>query len=135
MAGLARSASRLDQSLHEPTRFPRWPPSSSLALAVYNLDRRCITMTTPAPSGGCGDLATFNIHHAFPEALVRGMRSSFLRDPEYHHLTQCESLDDARLNLTETDYSEALAESSAMTPASLQKSAIVKVCSCQGWTK
>jgi V-type H+-transporting ATPase subunit d len=84
-------------------------------------------MTTIAPSCGTGDLTTFNILHAFPEALVRGMRSSFLRDPEYHHLTQCESLDDARLNLTETDYSEVLADSSTMTPASLQKAAIEKV--------
>jgi V-type H+-transporting ATPase subunit d len=55
------------------------------------------------------------------------MRSSFLRDADYHHLTQCETLDDARLNLTETDYSEALADSSTMTPASLQKAAIEKV--------
>ena len=84
-------------------------------------------MTTVAPSRGTGDLTTFNIHHAFPEALVRGMRSSFLRDPEYHHLTQCESLDDARLNLTETDYADVLADSSTMTPASLQKAAIEKV--------
>ncbi|GKZ00522.1 hypothetical protein MPSEU_001004600 [Mayamaea pseudoterrestris] len=84
-------------------------------------------MTTIAPSCGTGDLTTFNILHAFPEALVRGMRSSFLRDPEYHHLTQCESLDDARLNLTETDYSEVLADSSTMTPASLQKAAIQKL--------
>jgi V-type H+-transporting ATPase subunit d len=84
-------------------------------------------MTTAAPSILPGDLTTFNIQHAFPEALVRGMRSSFLRDPEYHHLTQCESLDDARLNLTETDYAEALADSSSMSPASLQKAAIQKV--------
>ena len=59
---------------------------------------------------------------------MRGMRSSFLGDADYHHLTQCETLDDVRLNLTETDYSEALADSSTMTPASLQKAAIEKVC-------
>ena len=58
---------------------------------------------------------------------MRGMRSSFLSDADYHHLTQCETLDDVRLNLTETDYSEALADSSTMTPASLQKAAIEKV--------
>ena len=84
-------------------------------------------MTTPSPSSSPGDLATFNILHGFPEALVRGMRSSFLQDADYHHLTQCESLDDARLNLTETDYHDALADSSSMTPASLQKAAIEKV--------
>ena len=75
-------------------------------------------------------VATFNILHGFPEALVRGMRSSFMADADYHHLTQCENLDDARLNLTETDYNDALADSASMTPASLQKAAIEKVCVC-----
>lgn len=55
------------------------------------------------------------------------MRSSFLADSDYHHLTQCETLDDVRLNLTETDYGEALADSPTMTPASFQKAAIDKV--------
>ena len=49
-------------------------------------------------------MATFNILHGHVEALVRGMRSSFLADADYHHLTQCETLDDVRLNLSETDY-------------------------------
>jgi len=84
-------------------------------------------MATPSPQAPTGDLATFNILHAFPEALVRGMRSSFLQDPDYHHLTQCETLDDIRLNLTESDYSDALADSATLTPASLQKAAIEKV--------
>jgi V-type H+-transporting ATPase subunit d len=84
-------------------------------------------MPTPFPSGTSGDLTTFNVFHGFTEALVRGMRSSFLKDTDYHHLTQCETLDDVRLNLTESDYSEALADSSSMTPASLQKAAVEKV--------
>lgn len=74
-----------------------------------------------------GNIATFNILHGFPEALVRGMRSSFLKDADYHHLTQCESLDDIRLNMTESDYNEVLADSATLTPASLQKAAIEKV--------
>ena len=85
-------------------------------------------MPTPAPKAPAGDMMTFNILHGFPEALVRGMRSSFLSHTDYHHLTQCESLDDVRLNLTETDYGDALADSAVMTPASLQKAAIDKVC-------
>ena len=84
-------------------------------------------MPTPAPKAPAGDMATFNILHGFPEALVRGMRSSFLSDADYHHLTQCETLDDVRLNLTESDYADALADSSTLTPASLQKAAIDKV--------
>mmetsp|Transcript_21049 Transcript_21049/g.45762 ORF Transcript_21049/g.45762 Transcript_21049/m.45762 type:complete len:390 (-) Transcript_21049:151-1320(-) len=83
-------------------------------------------MATPKPASP-GDISTFNILHGFPEALVRGMRSSFLQDSDYHHLTQCETLDDIRLNLTESDYAEALADSSTMTPASLQKAAIDKL--------
>lgn len=84
-------------------------------------------MPTPSPSAVTGDLSTFNILHGFPEALVRGMRSSFLKDADYHHLTQCETLDDVRLNLSESDYSDALADSSTMTPATFQKAAIEKV--------
>lgn len=45
---------------------------------------------TVEPLGG---LTTFNIHHGFSEALVRGMRSGFLTDQDYHHLTQCENLE------------------------------------------
>merc|ERR1719183_2316581 len=55
------------------------------------------------------------------------MRSSFLMDADYHHLTQCETLDDVRLNLTESDYSEALQESNTLTPAYLQTAAIDKL--------
>lgn len=84
-------------------------------------------MATPKPSIGTGDLCTFNVQHGFAEALLRGMRSSFLSDPDYHHLTQCETLDDVRLNLTETDYAEALADTSTLTPNILQKKAVEKL--------
>ncbi|KAL3909960.1 MAG: hypothetical protein SGARI_002348 [Bacillariaceae sp.] len=84
-------------------------------------------MTTPKPSQGTGDIASFNIQHGFAEALVRGMRSSFLQDQDYHHLTQCETLDDVRLNLTETDYSDAIADFNSLTPNTLQKAAVDKV--------
>ena len=84
-------------------------------------------MSTPAPKSPAGNLATFNILHGFPEALVRGMRSSFLADADYHHLTQCETLDDVRLNLSETDYMEALEDMNALIPTGLQKAAVEKV--------
>jgi V-type H+-transporting ATPase subunit d len=71
---------------------------------------------------------TFNILHGFPEALVRGMRSSFLLDADYHHLTQCETLEDVRLNLTESDYAEALADmAQGFSPSELQSAAIQKL--------
>lgn len=72
-------------------------------------------------------MASFNIQHGFAEALVRGMRSSFLLDQDYHHLTQCETLDDVRLNLTETDYADAIADFNSLTPNMLQKAAVDKV--------
>ena len=84
-------------------------------------------MATIHPTEGTGDICSFNIQHGFAEALVRGMRSSFLADADYHHLTQCETLDDVRLNLTETDYSESIADFNSMTPIILQKAAVNKV--------
>ena len=74
-----------------------------------------------------GGLATFNVAHGFTEALVRGMRNSFLSDADYHHLTQCDSLEDCKLNLSETDFSAALQNDSTITPQSLQKAAIEKL--------
>lgn len=84
-------------------------------------------MATPAPKSTPGNMSTFNILHGFPEALVRGMRSSFLADADYHHLTQCETLDDVRLNLSETDYADALADMNTLIPTGLQKAAVEKV--------
>lgn len=84
-------------------------------------------MATFAPQSGPGDMTTFNILHGFVEALVRGMRNSFLADSDYHHLTQCESLEDVKLNLTESDYAEALADMGSISPNELQKQAIEKV--------
>jgi len=84
-------------------------------------------MTTPAPKSVPGGMANFNILHGFAEALVRGCRSSFLADADYHHLTQCETLDDMKLNLTETDYSDALADAGTLNPAILQAAAVGKL--------
>jgi len=84
-------------------------------------------MATGAPKSVHGGLSTFNILHGFAEGLVRGMRSSFLLDADYHHLTQCESLDDVRLNLTESDYAEVLADMTSLNPSGLQRAAVDKL--------
>jgi len=84
-------------------------------------------MATGAPKSVHGGLSTFNILHGFAEGLVRGMRSSFLFDADYHHLTQCESLDDVRLNLTESDYAEVLADMTSLNPSGLQRAAVDKL--------
>ena len=62
-------------------------------------------------------MSTFNMQHGFPESLVRGLRSGFLSDADYHHLSQCENLDDVKMNLQETDYDQFLADSTTVTPA------------------
>lgn len=40
-----------------------------------------------------GGITTFNMLHGFAEAIVRGFRTGFLNDSDYHHLTQCETLE------------------------------------------
>lgn len=72
-------------------------------------------------------MVDFNIHHGYTEALVRGMRCSFLSDADYHHLTQCETLDDIKLNLNETDYGGNVADIGSMTPSGFQSVAVQKV--------
>jgi V-type H+-transporting ATPase subunit d len=68
-----------------------------------------------------GGIATFNIQHGYVEALVRGFRSGFLDDVDYHHLTQCENLEDVKLNLQETDYDQFLQdESASISPSIIQ---------------
>ncbi len=75
----------------------------------------------PAPPVvATGGMPTFNMHHGFTEALVRGLRSGFLDDSAYHHLTQCESLDDVKMNLQETDYDQFLSDATLVTPAIIQ---------------
>lgn len=76
---------------------------------------------------GTGGMSTYNMHHGFPEALVRGFRSGFLKDTDYHHLTQCETLEDVKMNLQETDYDQFLADAQTTTPAILQSAAINKL--------
>ncbi|CAN0441468.1 unnamed protein product [Pylaiella littoralis] len=74
-----------------------------------------------------GDFYTYNIHHGFPEGLVRGYRTGFLSDMDYNNLCQCESLDDVKLNLQETDYDQFLSQENKVTPAALQDKATKKL--------
>eukprot|EP00600_Ochromonadales_sp_CCMP1393_P005305 CAMPEP_0174970088 /NCGR_PEP_ID=MMETSP0004_2-20121128/9164_1 /TAXON_ID=420556 /ORGANISM="Ochromonas sp., Strain CCMP1393" /LENGTH=358 /DNA_ID=CAMNT_0016219731 /DNA_START=99 /DNA_END=1172 /DNA_ORIENTATION=+ len=74
-----------------------------------------------------GGLETFNMQHGFVESLVRGFRSGFLRDDAYHHLSQCETLEDVKLNLQETDYGQMLANETAITPPIIENRALQKL--------
>lgn len=74
-----------------------------------------------------GGLATFNINNGFVEALVRGYRSGFLADNDYHHIVQCETLEDIKLNLQETDYGHFLGSEAMVTPALVEEKATQKL--------
>lgn len=80
-----------------------------------------------ATTVGLGGLSTFNMQHGFVEALIRGFRSGFLQDETYHHITQCDNLEDLKLNLQETDYAQALANDSAISPPILEARALNKM--------
>ena len=76
-----------------------------------------------------GGMTTFNIQFGFVEAVVRGFRTGFLSDLDYRNLTQCETMDDMKLNLQETDYSEGVVNLSSLTPMELQSAALAKLVS------
>jgi len=50
-----------------------------------------------------------------------------LSDADYHHLTQCESLEDVKMNLAETDYDAFLADAPSVTPAIILENATKKM--------
>ena len=55
------------------------------------------------------------------------MRSGFLTDSDYHHLTQCENLEDVKLNLQETDYGPVLSNEASISPAVIEGKALHKL--------
>mmetsp|Transcript_10869 Transcript_10869/g.19897 ORF Transcript_10869/g.19897 Transcript_10869/m.19897 type:complete len:425 (+) Transcript_10869:129-1403(+) len=55
-------------------------------------------------NGPAGGLSTWNMENGFLEARVRGFRSGFLTGAEYKQLMQCNTLDELKLALTDTDY-------------------------------
>lgn len=72
-------------------------------------------------------MCVHNRDFGFTEAIVRGFRTGFLKDADYHHLTQCETLEDVKLNLAETDYDQFLADASAINPAVILEKATNKM--------
>jgi len=51
----------------------------------------------------------FNMSTGFLEGVVRGYKGALLTQGNYHNLTQCENLEDFRLQLSSTDYGNFLA--------------------------
>jgi len=66
--------------------------------------------------GPIGGLMTFNGEYGFLEAVLRGFRSGFLKDYEYRQICQCESKEDIKLALGDTDYMNVLQNQVVLTP-------------------
>eukprot|EP00474_Spongospora_subterranea_P000741 CRZ01199.1 hypothetical protein [Spongospora subterranea] len=75
-----------------------------------------------------GSLLTFNINYGFLEAQFRGFRSGFLSDLHYRQLCQCETLDDVKLTLSDTDYASSL---QALQVPKLTPELVVDTCSAK----
>ncbi|KAJ3050241.1 H(+)-transporting V0 sector ATPase subunit d [Rhizophlyctis rosea] len=50
----------------------------------------------------------FNVDDGYLEAIVRGLKAGLLTSSQYTNLTQCETLEDLRLQLSSTDYGNFL---------------------------
>jgi len=70
------------------------------------------------------ELSFFNVNHGFSEAVLRGLRSGFLSPEDYRRLGACDSLEDMRSSLEETDYGTFLQDE----PAPVLVSTISKKC-------
>jgi V-type H+-transporting ATPase subunit d len=58
----------------------------------------------------------FNMDFGYLEAVLRGFRSGFLHDYEYRQLCQCDTLEDFKLVLGDTDMCNVLQSSQRLTP-------------------
>lgn len=54
------------------------------------------------------EMISFNVDHGYLEGVVRGYRTSLLNAGHYQSLTQCETLDDFKMQLSATDYGNFL---------------------------
>ncbi len=50
------------------------------------------------------EMMSQNMDDGYPESVVRALSKGFLRDSDYTQLVQCNSLDDFKLCLDESDY-------------------------------
>ena len=90
---------RIDYTLHDDFKRGgsdgRWKLEAGASHGSRTLLKKLYIMQgmlkeKPAPLGG---IHMFNIQHGFPEALIRGYRSGFMKSSDYHHLTQCDTIE------------------------------------------
>jgi len=66
------------------------------------------------------DLCFFNVEDGFAEAVLRGLRKSFLNDSNYTLLKGCKDLKEFKTVLMETDYAEFIKDYSEQDTTSLK---------------
>jgi len=71
-----------------------------------------------------GDLSTFSVRDGYLDAIVRGFQLGLLNKSEYDNLTQCDSLDDVKMQLQNTRYGDFLANE----PSPLHTTTIAEKC-------
>ena len=64
---------------------------------------------SPNHSPIMAEMMSFNIDNGYLEGVVRGYRAGLLNASNYQTLTQCENLEDFRMQLSGTDYGNFLA--------------------------
>ncbi|EDO16605.1 hypothetical protein Kpol_520p27 [Vanderwaltozyma polyspora DSM 70294] len=71
----------------------------------------------------------FNVDNGFIEGLVRGYRNGLLTSNQYINLTQCDTLEDLKLQLSSTDYGNMLSSISTdgLTTSVIQERASEKL--------
>jgi len=62
-------------------------------------------MFTPSSPG---DISSYSVRDGYLDAIVRGMQLGLLSKDDYGNLTQCDSLDDMKLQLQSTTYGDFL---------------------------
>jgi len=82
--------------------------ASTISLDAENRREICDQSLMMMRLGPVGGLASFNMEYGFIEAILRGTRAGFLTEFEYGQLCLCESFDDVKLCLGDTDYKSAL---------------------------
>ncbi|CCF58573.1 hypothetical protein KAFR_0E04220 [Kazachstania africana CBS 2517] len=75
------------------------------------------------------DCVYFNVNNGFIEGIIRGYRNGFLTANQYLNLTQCETLEDLKLQLSSTDYGNFLSNisSKTLTTSIITEAASVKL--------
>lgn len=70
----------------------------------------------------------FNSHSGFLEGIIRGFKAGLLTQTHYQNLTQCDSLDDFKMQLSATDYGNFLAnETPPISTSTIAEKATAKL--------